>query len=286
MGIDASIRRFATLVRKISFVLSTLNGNFRFHPQFQSQFLADNRDVIVYLPPDYDSAPGRRYPVLYFHDGQNVFDAHTSFGGVEWGADETADALTNEGAITPLIMVGIYNTGVSRIHEYTPSSGPHGHSEGRAGWYGKMILEELVPFIDSEYRTLGGPKNTGMAGSSLGGLVTLYIGLSRPDVFGKLAVMSPSVWWDHGVILEIIRDLYPTRREMNRPKIWLDMGTEEGSRPKRTLKDARMLRDLLVKRGWRLEDDMIYIEDEGAGHNESAWASRLPFVFRFLFGNR
>lgn len=265
--------------------MHTLTGNFRYHQGFHSQYLPDDRDVIVYLPPDYESAPDRRYPVLYFHDGQNVFDSDTSFGGVEWRADETAEAMIHEGAIVPIIMVGIYNTGVSRIHEYTPSSGPFGSSEGKASLYGCMILEELKPFIDGEYRTLQGPENTGMAGSSLGGLVTLYIGLSRPDVFGKLAVMSPSVWWDHGVILQIIHDLsLPHPGDRKRAKIWLDMGTEEGARPKRMVRDARMLRDLMVKKGWRLNRDIVYHEDEGATHHEGAWANRLPFALQFLFG--
>ena len=265
--------------------MHTLTGNFRFHVDFHSQYLPDDRHVIVYLPPDYEFALDRRYPVLYFHDGQNVFDADTSFGGVEWRADETAEALIREGEIVPLIMVGIYNAGTSRIHEYTPTCGPFGSSDGKASLYARMIFEELKPFIDGEYRTLEGPEYNGMAGSSLGGLVTLYIGMSRPDVFGKLAVMSPSVWWDHGAILQIVHDLSPPRNYPRpRPRIWLDMGTEEGARPRRMVRDARMLRDLLVKRGWKLEEDLIYFEDEGAGHHEGAWANRMAPMLRFLFG--
>lgn len=265
--------------------LATLTGNFRFHPEFRSQHLPDDRNVLVYLPPGYEESEDR-YPVLYFHDGQNVFDAETAFGGVEWRADETAEGLIQEGAIRPIIMVGIYNAGASRIHEYTPTCGPQGHSDGKAALYSRMIVEELKPFIDAEYRTLAGPENTGMAGSSLGGLVTLYIGVSRPDVFGRLAVMSPSIWWDHGVILQIVRDLTPHPRlgEL-RPRIWLDMGTEEGGRPKTMLRDARMLRDLLKKKGWLEGESLAYHEEAGAGHSEDAWANRLHHVLKFLFGN-
>lgn len=264
--------------------MHTLSGNFRYHHNFHSQYLPDDRHVIVYLPPDYDSAPGRHYPVLYLHDGQNVFDSATAFGGSEWRADETAQVLIHEGAIRPLIMVGIYNTGTSRIHEYTPTCGPFGTSDGKGSLYGCMILEELMPFIESRYRVLTGPSNTGMAGSSLGGLVTLYIGLSHPDVFGRLGVLSPSIWWDHGVILQIVQDLAPRLAKHPKAKIWLDMGTEEGARPRRMVRDARMLRDLLLKRGWELDHNLTYFEDQGAGHNEGAWARRLPMIFRFLFG--
>jgi predicted alpha/beta superfamily hydrolase len=146
-----------------------------------------------------------------------------------------------------------------------------------------MIIDELKPFIDSEYRTLDTPENTALGGSSLGGLVTLYIGLRHPEIFGKLAAMSPSVWWRYGAILRMIRD-NPVHGE--RPRIWLDIGTAEGQRPGRILRDVRLLRDLLVRKGWREGVDLAYYEDEGAYHNESAWAGRMPHVLRFLFGVR
>jgi predicted alpha/beta superfamily hydrolase len=266
--------------------LHTLTGNFRLHQNFHSRHLPDDRDIIVYLPPGYDAPgyegdAGRRYPVLYLHDGQNMFDAATAFGGQEWRADETAEHLIREGEIEPVIMVGIYNTGEHRIDEYTPARDAHGQSGGKARFYAAMIIEELKPFIDREYRTIDTREATGMGGSSLGGLVTLYVGMRHPEIFGKLAVLSPSVWWRNGVILRMIRDR-PIAGP--RPKIWLDIGTAEGNQPARLVQDTRRLRDVLLRQGWKLDEDLAYFEDVEAAHNEAAWSARLPRVLRFLFG--
>ncbi len=258
--------------------MHTLTGDFQLHRDFPSRHLPDDRDIIVYLPPGYDTVRDRRYPVLYLHDGQNVFDRATAFLGQEWQADETAESLIRAGQIEPLIMVGIYNAGAHRIDEYTPTRGGSRQGGGKALQYAAMIIDELKPFIDDRYRTLDGPEFTGMGGSSLGGLVTLYIGLRHPEIFGKLAALSPSVWWRYGAILRMIRD-NPVPEP--RPKIWLDIGTGEGTRHTR---DARLLRELLVCKGWQPGIDLAYLEDEGAGHSESAWAARMPWVLRFLFG--
>ena len=179
-------------------------------------------------------------------------------------------------------MVGIYNTGPNRIDEYTPTPDAHEHSGGKARLYGAMIIDELKPFIDAEYRTLDAAEHTAMGGSSLGGLVTLYIGLRHPEIFGKLAVLSPSVWWNRGVILRMIRDLPPPDP---RPLLWVDIGTAEGRYPQRLLRDARSLRETLRRKGWREGDDLSYVEDEGALHNEAAWGRRMPYILRFLFGD-
>jgi predicted alpha/beta superfamily hydrolase len=251
------------------------------HTGFHSRYLPHDRDIVVYLPPGYGDSPEHRYPVLYLHDGQNLFDPETAFLGQEWRADETADALIFSGEIEPLIMVGIYNTGENRINEYTPTGIASGHQGGKACLYAAMIVDELKPFIDSEYRTLDGPENTGMGGSSLGGLVTLYIGLSHPETFGKLAAISPSIWWDRRAILRIAREA-PIPEP--RPRIWLDIGTAEGNHPGRIVRDARLMRNLLLRKGWQAGLDLAYFEDPGAWHSESAWAARLPGVLRFLFG--
>jgi predicted alpha/beta superfamily hydrolase len=257
------------------------------HRGFHSRYLPDDRDIIVYLPPGYEASrqdtPQQRYPVLYLHDGQNLFDSATAFQGQEWRARETADELIISGEIEPLILVGIYNTGPNRIDEYTATRATSGRHGGLAHLYSAMIVDELKPFIDGEYRTLEGPENTGMGGSSLGGLATLYIGLGHPEIFGKLAVLSPSVWWNRGSILRMIRD---AEIPQPRPAIWLDIGTAEGKYPGRIVRDARLLRDLLVRKGWQPGFDLAYVEDPGAFHSESAWGARLPHVFRFLFGNR
>ena len=238
-----------------------------------------SHDVIVHLPPDYAKDESQRYSVLYMQDGQNLFDPSTAFGGQEWRADETADALTIEGAIEPLIIVGIYNAGEERIEEYTASRDRNLGHGGRADLYGRMLVEELKPFIDNQYRTRHHAQSTGVGGSSLGGLVSLFLGLRYPKVFGKVAVLSPSVWWDDRAILSFVQ----TCALSQRPKVWLDVGTNEGSCPERSLVDARLLRDALIERGWLLQHDLEYFEDFGAAHNERAWGARVGPMLRFLF---
>ncbi|HKD09853.1 MAG TPA: alpha/beta hydrolase-fold protein [Bryobacteraceae bacterium] len=263
--------------------MHTLTGNIRLHRNFHSRHLPDDRNIIVYLPPSYDEDTERRYPVFYLHDGQNMFDAETAFLGQEWHADEIAEDLIRGEAIEPLIMVGIYNAGERRIDEYTPTRGARTEaaSGGKARLHAAMIVEEVKPFIDAEYRTLTTASCTALGGSSLGGLATLYAGLRNPHVFGKLAVLSPSVWWRNGVILRMIRDI-PAQE--SRPKIWLDVGTAEGDDPGRCVDDTRRLRDALMKHGWALGKDLSYFEDSDAPHSEQAWTGRLPSVLRFLFG--
>ncbi len=252
-------------------------GEFRKHPEFRSKFLTAARDVIVYLPPGYEAEAPRRYPVLYLHDGQNLFDGATAYiPGQDWRVGQTAGALIRGRAIEPVIVVGIYNTGRERVEEYTPSPDPRLKVGGKADLYGRLIVEELKPFIDVHYRTRAGVSDTGLGGSSLGGLVTAYLGLRHPEVFGKLAVVSPSVWWDGRRILSDVGSL----KSKTGARIWLDMGTEEGVR---AIGDARLLRDALVAKGWHLDQDLHYHEARGARHTESAWAQRVEPILRFLY---
>src|SRR3954464_10805498 len=147
----------------------------RRHHNFLSQYVAYRRDLVVYLPPDYEQSDGR-YPVLYLHDGQNLFDPETAYvKGMDWRVDETADELIREQRVEPLIIVGIYNTGEHRLDEYTPTPDKK-LGGGNADLYGRMLVEEIKPFIDGEYRTLTDPNCTGLGGSSLGGLVSVYLG--------------------------------------------------------------------------------------------------------------
>lgn len=174
----------------------TLTGEIRSHPGFHSNILNNDRDVLIYLPPGYESSKSRHYSVIYLNDGQNLFDGATSFiPGQEWRVDETAQALIIAGKIEPLIIVGINNAGKDRINEYTPTVDTNYKMGGGADLYGRMLVEELKPFIDSRYRTKPGAKHTGIGGSSLGGLVSLYLALKYPAVFGRAAVISPSVWF-------------------------------------------------------------------------------------------
>ena len=232
------------------------------------------------MPPGYDETPDRRYPVLYLHDGQNLFEGATAFvPGQDWHVNQTAGDMITRGEIEPLIIVGIYNTGEHRIDEYTPTRDRKHRAGGDADLYGRMLTEEVKPFIDATYRTLPDQADTGLGGSSLGGLVTLYLGLSYPHIFGRLAVLSPSVWWDGRVILRVVRMTQPKPRQ----KIWLDIGTGEGAKH---VRDARALRDELVRAGWADGDDLVYAEIPDAGHNEAAWADRVGPFLKFLFPPR
>ena len=259
----------------------TLTGNIQQHPQFKSRILRNERDVLVYLPPGYRRSPRRRYPVLYLHDGQNVFDAATSYAGVEWGADESAQRLIEKKWIEPVIIVAAANTGESRIHEYAPTRGVidttakrKRRSRGGLRRYARFLIEELKPFIDATYRTQPEAEATGLGGASLGGLATLALGLWYPNVFNRLAVLSPSIWWDECVICRMVDEL-PVKLPL---KIWLDTGTDEPGWER-----ARDLRDRLVEVGWRLDDDLQYTEVKGANHSEGAWGARFEAVLRFLY---
>jgi len=246
------------------------------HEDFVSRLVDDHHDLLVYLPPMYETEGERRFPVLYMQDGQNLFDPETSFiKGNYWRMGETADALAEAGAIEPLIIVGIYNAGVRRVDEYTPVEDKR-LGGGHADAYGRMLVEELKPFIDEHYRTLPGAECCGMGGSSLGGLVSLYLGLRYPMIFSGLAVMSPSVWWRNRTILKTVAAL----AEKPALRIWLDIGTKESTR---ALPDARALRDALIRKGWQLGEDLAYFEVEGGEHTESAWAERAGPMLQFLF---
>ncbi|MBS1877517.1 MAG: alpha/beta hydrolase [Acidobacteria bacterium] len=253
-------------------------GRLRLHRRFPSRYLSTPRDIAVYLPPGYDPH-GRRYPVFYLQDGQNLFDPATAFLGQDWQADITADALIRLGEIEPVILVGVYNTGVRRVSEYTPTRDPQIRKGGKADRYAELLARELKPFIDREYRTLKAASHTGVGGSSLGGLVSLMAALCYPKVFGRVAVISPSVWWDRRAILHKVEAFGGDIR----PRIWLDAGTAEGSSPESVVADVKLLRETLTARGWRDGHNLRYWEDEGAGHNELAWGYRFGLVLRYLF---
>lgn len=243
--------------------------------RFHSEFLAHDRDVLVWLPPGYEASDAG-YPVLYMHDGQNLFDPETAFQkGEHWRMGETATELIRAGRIEPLIIVGIYNTGEARVDEYTPT-GDSQLGGGLADDYGRMIIEELKPLVDRTYRTRPDAPNTGIGGSSLGGLVSLHLGFTHPAVFSKLAALSPSVWWGRRAILKTIRQA----RSKLRLRLWIDMGTDEG---RKGLDDARLLKAALVGLGFAEGIDLRYTEHEGATHSEQAWSGRVGPMLEWLF---
>ncbi len=255
------------------------NPRYRVIPAFHSEFLANDRDVLVYLPEAYEAEPDRRFPVFYLNDGQNLFDGRTSYVvNRTWRAHATADWLTAQGRIEPVILVGVNNAGLHRMAEYTPTRDFRlGGGDGEQ--YGKLLTRELKPYLDAEFRTLPECVNTALGGSSLGGLISLALGLNYPETFGRLAVLSPSVWWDHRSILMLVNEARP-RPEL---RIWLDMGTSEGLRH---LRDCDLLHHRLRQRGWRDGRDLRYLRVPGGLHNEDAWAARFGKVLEFLFPPR
>ena len=256
----------------------TPHPRLRLHRRFTSDHLPDARDVIVYLPPGYDDQPNRAYPVLYMQDGQNLFDGRTSFiKDRTWQMREQADEMIESGQVEPLIIVGIYNTGDRRLAEYTHERDWQ-RGGGEANRYGLLLTEDLMPWVASRYRVHAGREFTGLGGSSLGGLVTLYLGLRYAYVFGKLAVLSPSVWWNHKSILGYLNERAPQVWE--RPRMWLDVGDREGAR---TLRDAELLARRLKANGWIPGDSLHFERVPDGTHDEASWARRVKPVLRFLF---
>ncbi len=264
----------------------TVVGDLRRHPDFAAAKLGNSRDVLVYLPPGYEDEPDRRYPVLYMHDGQNLFDAATSFIGVEWSVDENVTRMVEMGQIRPLIVVGIENTS-DRAFEYTPAP-DRSRGGGGAGLYADFVLNDLKPFIDQTYRTLPDRENTGVAGSSLGGIVSLYLAWAHPEVFSRVAALSTSYGWADGHILNYVAERNPPPGV----RVWIDVGTAEdrsdrdGDGVPDIIQLHRRMRDIMMEKGLSIPGQLKYVEDEGAVHNERAWSARLPRALQFLFPAR
>ncbi|MEZ4391212.1 MAG: alpha/beta hydrolase-fold protein [Polyangiales bacterium] len=253
----------------------------RWRASFSSQILGNSRGIWIYLPPSYAENPARRFPVAYLHDGQNLFDPRASFGGVAWEADDAMNLGAADGTIREAIVVGVENTS-ARIDEYTPTADAQIMAGGRAGAYLQMLVDELKPEIDREFRTLTGPEHTALLGSSLGGLVSVWIGLRRADVFGAVGAMSPSTWWDGRMILRDVATPRPGATRMRR--VWVDSGDSGPSRD--GVDDTRALAEALRAAGYRDGETLRYSVQAGASHDERAWRARLPDALRFLLGPR
>jgi predicted alpha/beta superfamily hydrolase len=256
---------------------STPHRRLRLHRAFSSVYLPDKRDIIVYVPPGYDKHPDRTYPVLYLQDGQNLFDPRTSFiPGQTWEVREHADAAIRAGEVEPLIIVGIYNT-PRRMAEYTHEHNWQ-HGGGEAAQYGLALTREILPFIASLYRVQTDRDSTGLGGSSLGGLVSLYLGLRYATWFGKLALLSPSVWWNNKSILGYLNERAP--EVWDRPRLWLDVGDKEG---RRTVHDIEALNRRLKANHWRPGETLHFEKAHGGTHDEASWARRVRPMLNFLF---
>jgi predicted alpha/beta superfamily hydrolase len=264
--------------------VESATGDLRLH-EFYSRIFHNTRFLRVWLPPGYDDSQnaGRRYPVFYLNDGQNLFESSTSFTGVDWQVDETGDRLIREGVIPPMIFVGIDNAARARMREYMPHRSLHPVIVRVQGArYPKFLMNDVMPFMARNYRVATGPENTGLGGSSLGALISLYTAVVSPGVIGRLLLESPSLWASNR---QMIKESRTIKRWPDR--IFLATGTEEAGRADRDqsqIDDVRELAAIFRRAG--LDDKRFRLMiDEGATHHESHWARRFPEALSFLYGN-
>ncbi len=261
---------------------SGATGDLRLH-QFRSRIFRNTRFLRVWLPPGYDDSEnaGKYYPVLYLNDGQNLFEASSSFSGVEWQVDETADRFIRAGTVPPLIIVGIDNAGKDRLREYMPQRSMHPMMLRVQGkYYPDFLMKEVMPFIESNYRVAAAPEEIALGGSSLGGLIALYTAIMRPEKIGRLLIESPSLWVSNRQIIKQSRSvrIWPDR-------IFLGVGTDEASNADKSRSVVDDVRELaaILRRAVLSEKRLRVVIQEGATHSESAWAARFPEALSFLF---
>ena len=251
----------------------TVVGTVKRLEALHSPQLGNQREVLVYLPPSYSTDTERRYPVVYMHDGQNLFDRATSFGA-EWEVDQTLEAASEDGL--EAIVVGLPNMGEGRLDEYSPWPDPKHQKGGRGDLYLDFIVHTVKPMIDADFRTRPERRSTGIAGSSMGGLISLYAFFRNPDTFGFCGVMSPALWYGGRQIYEFVE-----KAPFVPGRVYVDVGTQEGNQE---LTDDRQLKDLLTQKGYRRGTDLLYVVEMGGAHNEEAWARRLRRELHFLLG--
>ena len=241
--------------------------------EFYSPQLDNRRDILVRLPPSYGRR-GRRFPVLYLQDGQNLFDASTSFAG-DWGLHRVVVAAALRGV--EAILVGIPNRGIERLEEYSPFADPE-IGGGGADRYLDFVMQTLKPAIDREFRTRPERRHTGIVGSSMGGLLSLYGFFHRPFAFGSAGVLSPSLWFAGEAIFPWVEaaPFVPGR-------VYLDIGALEG--PQHVAR-ARRMRDLLIAKGYRLGESLRWLESRCGRHDEASWGRRFARALPFFLGAR
>ena len=272
---------------------SGVKGTLVYWTDVSSEFLGPSRHVVIWLPPGYDENREAPYPVLYMHDGQNLFDPRMGSGapGDIWDVDDAVVGLVEQGEIPPVIVVGVWNSG-ERMTEYSPWHG--------APNYARFLIEELMPRVNTEFNTATGPENTAVIGSSMGGLLSWYLVTFHADVFGSCGCVSSAFilsaarmarWTSQsgsGEALDatpyIVRDIESGLGVPGTVRYWFDYGTVGG--------DANYHEPHQQVRSWLLEQGLVPGEDfvirvyEGADHNETAWRDRLEDPLLFLFGGR
>jgi predicted alpha/beta superfamily hydrolase len=258
---------------------ATMTGEIRLHKKFHSNVLGNERTLVVYLPPDYDKDTSQKYPVLYMQDGQNLFDEATSYAGVEWKLDETAQRLITSKTIPPIIIVGIYNAGAERTDEFTPPTMSSDAKKARGDLYAKFVVDEVKPFIDKTYRTQPDRAHTAIGGGSMGGLIALHTAKQSPQTFGAVALMSPWLRIGEKNMLESDIGACAWAKDM---RIYLEMGEEGGTLypGKDPLGDAQALDKLFKSVGV----DHVYNEVPGLEHNEAGWSTRVETMLKWVYG--
>ena len=257
---------------------------------FNSKIFRNIRNLRVWLPGNYFAPVNRNkhYPVLYMHDGQNLFDEATAFNH-EWRVDETIEFLTGSMRIGPMIVVGIDNAGGRRANEYLPYSDPDNTELGKPASqdihgkeYADFVIKEVMPFIQKKYRVALGPANTGLGGSSYGGAVTLATVLTHPGVFGKALIESPSLLIGER---QLLKDAEKATQFPQR--MFLAIGTAEEADEKASAKDAEAVLDLeKILRAKGLGPSRLkVVVEEGAKHDETAWSKRLQGALLFLYSS-
>jgi len=268
---------------------SGVKGRLVYWTDVRSAFLGPTRHVEIWLPPGYDHAPATRYPVLYMHDGQNLFDPRIANTGVDWGVDEAVVRLTDRGIIPPVIVVGVWSTS-ARGREYSPW-----HD---APDYARFLIEELMPRVNREFRTRTDPANTAVMGSSMGGLLSFYLVSHHADVFGACGCISTHFPLSEAVAAQVfsgiastgtpdttpyvIRDIGSGQRVPRGARYWFDYGTlglDSAYAPTHGAVRAWLLGQGLVE-----GRDFVIRHYQGATHNEASWRARLEDPLTFLFG--
>jgi predicted alpha/beta superfamily hydrolase len=239
---------------------------------FWSPQLSNGRTLVIYLPPSYSENPLKRYPVLYMHDGQNLFEAATAAFGTEWQVDENINAAVGAGRMDEVIAVGVANTG-NRIWEYTPCCDAT-YGGGGADTYERFLIDTVKPYVDQNLRTLPGKDNTAVMGSSLGGLLSFYLARRNPSVFAKAGCLSSSFWWnDEALTVQVEQSTAHVP-----VTIYLDAGTSNDGLPQTTRMDDALLAD-----GYVQGRDLRFFTAQGGSHNEASWAARVRVPLEFLF---
>ena len=266
-------------------------GRLVYWTDFPSAILGPTRHVEIWLPPGYDSATTTRYPVLYMSDGQNLFDPRIANTGTDWGVDESVVRLVQRGVMPPIIVVGVWST-AQRMPEYDPW--------GDAPKYARFLIEELMPRVNREFRTLTGPRNTAHMGSSMGGLLSYYLVSHHPEVFGACGCVSTHFPISDAVVARVAPGMVTTANPDTTPYIVRDINA--GFRlPRGTrymfdygslgLDSAygpthEIVRQWMLRQGFVDGRDFVIRRYEGATHNEASWRARLDDEMTWLFGRR